>query len=433
MRSRCASRRGWASSRQFGVRAAVLLGSLLAPLAVSIPEALAQQHLRLPRESVEIDWSVLDDIDAPPPARIQLRRPPVRTAPATDAAAPVRTVDRKPAADGKTVRKKSIKSAAKTPAKAVTADKTKNADAAGKPAAADKIENAEAAGKPAAPAKTAAPVAEPKSPPPAAAATPDSSFTPPTPPPAFTDKPPPSRTAPVAAASDAPRLVPPPPPVISAPLAPPAETPKAAAETPKPATPAAEMPKATPEAPKAAAQPAPVPLAPLTPAVAVEPPPAAPAATAAPPKPVAVAPEIPPPPPPVLQAPMNTDAVTAAAPGQQLAALPPAAAPAGDGRLATVAFVSGAAELPETARSALNRVASDMKRDESVQVQLLAYASSEDEAGMMARRLSLSRALAVRSYLIEQGVRSARMHVRALGNKVSDGPSDRVDVLLVRR
>jgi outer membrane protein OmpA-like peptidoglycan-associated protein len=43
--------------------------------------------------------------------------------------------------------------------------------------------------------------------------------------------------------------------------------------------------------------------------------------------------------------------------------------------------------------------------------------------------LSLSRALAVRAFLIEQGVRSTRMDVRALGDKVPDGPVDRVDVL----
>ncbi len=45
-----------------------------------------------------------------------------------------------------------------------------------------------------------------------------------------------------------------------------------------------------------------------------------------------------------------------------------------------------------------------------------------------ARRLSLSRALAVRAFLIDQGVRSTRMDVRALGDKVQDGPSDRVDI-----
>jgi len=48
------------------------------------------------------------------------------------------------------------------------------------------------------------------------------------------------------------------------------------------------------------------------------------------------------------------------------------------------------------------------------------------------RRLSFRRALVVRSYLIEQGVSSARMDVRALGNKVEGGgPADRVDLVVV--
>jgi outer membrane protein OmpA-like peptidoglycan-associated protein len=43
--------------------------------------------------------------------------------------------------------------------------------------------------------------------------------------------------------------------------------------------------------------------------------------------------------------------------------------------------------------------------------------------------MSLSRALAVRSYLIKAGVRSTRMDVRALGNNVQGSPADRVDII----
>ena len=47
--------------------------------------------------------------------------------------------------------------------------------------------------------------------------------------------------------------------------------------------------------------------------------------------------------------------------------------------------------------------------------------------------MSLSRALAVRSYLIEQGIRSTRIDVRALGLAGDSGPLDRVDVVLLGR
>ena len=64
-------------------------------------------------------------------------------------------------------------------------------------------------------------------------------------------------------------------------------------------------------------------------------------------------------------------------------------------------------------------------------IQVNAYASGTQETVSAARRLSLSRALNVRSYLIEQGVRSTRIDVRAIGLPEDNGPADRVDILLL--
>jgi outer membrane protein OmpA-like peptidoglycan-associated protein len=77
----------------------------------------------------------------------------------------------------------------------------------------------------------------------------------------------------------------------------------------------------------------------------------------------------------------------------------------------------------------LDALAQKLNADENLRVQLLAYASGTDDEASQARRISLSRALAVRSYLIKQGVRSTRMDVRALGNNVKDSPQDRVDII----
>ncbi|MDA1132916.1 MAG: lysophospholipase, partial [Proteobacteria bacterium] len=62
-------------------------------------------------------------------------------------------------------------------------------------------------------------------------------------------------------------------------------------------------------------------------------------------------------------------------------------------------------------------------------VQLNAFAGGTAETIGAARRLSLSRALTVRSYLIDQGVRSTDIDVRALGIPETGEP-ERVDVLL---
>lgn len=115
-----------------------------------------------------------------------------------------------------------------------------------------------------------------------------------------------------------------------------------------------------------------------------------------------------------------------------MAALPPPSAPV-EGRLGEIPFAAGAAELPADGKGVLDKAAAQIKNDDSARLQIVAYASGGDDSGSQARRLSLSRALAVRSYLIDQGVRSTRMDVRALGNRSSNGPADRVDILVVHR
>ena len=74
-----------------------------------------------------------------------------------------------------------------------------------------------------------------------------------------------------------------------------------------------------------------------------------------------------------------------------------------------------------------------MNASKSERVQLIAFASAEERSEAKARRLSLSRALEVRSYLIRKGIASTRIDVRALGNQASSGSPDRVDLAIVSR
>jgi len=113
-----------------------------------------------------------------------------------------------------------------------------------------------------------------------------------------------------------------------------------------------------------------------------------------------------------------------------LAAIPPAkeqavTPPGGDLRLI---FSAGSAELSSAAKKQLAGLARNLAQASSKRVQLLAFAADSGSGTSKARRLSLSRALAVRAFLIDKGVRSTRMDVRALGSKAGDGPADRVDI-----
>jgi len=73
-----------------------------------------------------------------------------------------------------------------------------------------------------------------------------------------------------------------------------------------------------------------------------------------------------------------------------------------------------------------------MQQDPSLRAQIKAYAA-DTSGSSAARRLSLSRALAVRSYLSDQGLRTMRFIVRAQGDQVAGGPADRVDISYVNQ
>ena len=99
---------------------------------------------------------------------------------------------------------------------------------------------------------------------------------------------------------------------------------------------------------------------------------------------------------------------------------------------AHVDFTAGTADLTPGARTELDAVAKTLAADHDERVQLVAYATGSNDEANQARRLSLSRALNVRAYLIDHGVRNTRMDVRALGNRPDgDKPADRVEILFL--
>ena len=105
-----------------------------------------------------------------------------------------------------------------------------------------------------------------------------------------------------------------------------------------------------------------------------------------------------------------------------------AALPKGDEPLLRIPFDAPEARLPANLTAALDQLAGNVRDDQTVRLQLKAFAGGEGLSSSQARRLSLSRALSVRSYLMEKGIRSTRIDVRALGNKIESGPPNRVDI-----
>ena len=118
---------------------------------------------------------------------------------------------------------------------------------------------------------------------------------------------------------------------------------------------------------------------------------------------------------------------------KQQASLPPATVPAETGKKLRVSFAPDQTKLPVSAKQPLIVLAASLKGTANLRLQLMAYAGGPSLSSSLARRMSLSRALAIRSFLIENGVRSTRIDVRALGNKTTEEPFNRVDLNITER
>ncbi len=165
--------------------------------------------------------------------------------------------------------------------------------------------------------------------------------------------------------------------------------------------------------------------------------PAAPAKPAPPPVrsvPVPVAP----PPPPVLPPPITVP-TRPAPPPAAVSVLPDApgeATPEKAGLRLT--FGPQRADLNPTTDAALRKLLHDAPVGGLVTYNVTAYAAGNEDDPSTPRRISLARALAVRSVMITEGVPSIRIYVKALGapqpatsGAVPDGSPDRVDIGVV--
>lgn len=94
-----------------------------------------------------------------------------------------------------------------------------------------------------------------------------------------------------------------------------------------------------------------------------------------------------------------------------------------------ILFPTGSDQLGSEAEAVLGDLAPDLVAAPNQRFQLRAFADKGDGSDGQARRLSLARARAVRSYLMDHGVPSSQIDVRALGNNYESGPADRVDIV----
>lgn len=93
-----------------------------------------------------------------------------------------------------------------------------------------------------------------------------------------------------------------------------------------------------------------------------------------------------------------------------------------------IRFTPGAEEIGTEAGDLLSGLVEKLVADGGSQIEIRAYAGAKPDPAN-ARRVSLSRALNIRSFLIDRGIDSKRIALRALGNtSPPDQPADRVDL-----
>jgi outer membrane protein OmpA-like peptidoglycan-associated protein len=138
-----------------------------------------------------------------------------------------------------------------------------------------------------------------------------------------------------------------------------------------------------------------------------------------------------PPAPPLLPAPIEVPTRPAPPPSP----VPIAADAPGEARAIPsglrVTFGADRADLNPGSAAAITALATAAATPDATYT-ITAYASGGDDPSMP-RRLSLSRALAARGALMEAGVASVRIYVKALGASspaIADGPPDRVDIVV---
>jgi outer membrane protein OmpA-like peptidoglycan-associated protein len=127
--------------------------------------------------------------------------------------------------------------------------------------------------------------------------------------------------------------------------------------------------------------------------------------------------------------------VQPAAPATINADAPGAATPVPGGLRVT--FGTGRADLNPTTEAAIRALvrggANVTAASDTASFTITTFAPGTPEDPSTPRRLSLSRALTVRSVLISQGVASVRIYVRAFGPAslgFADGPPDRADIAI---
>jgi outer membrane protein OmpA-like peptidoglycan-associated protein len=102
-----------------------------------------------------------------------------------------------------------------------------------------------------------------------------------------------------------------------------------------------------------------------------------------------------------------------------------------DPTISTVLFPRGSGNIADNVLVTLDKLANVLSANPDVRIALTAYADNTGSTPRDARKLSLTRALAVRDYLVSKGIAESRVDIHAEGSNTASGYIDRVDVKVI--
>jgi len=94
-----------------------------------------------------------------------------------------------------------------------------------------------------------------------------------------------------------------------------------------------------------------------------------------------------------------------------------------------ITFGNGSADLNAAMMQSLQAFAAQLKTDPDARAQIDAYSSGTPDDPSTPRRMSLARGLAARAVLINSGIPSTRIYVRAIGQPHDNLQPDRIDLI----
>lgn len=99
--------------------------------------------------------------------------------------------------------------------------------------------------------------------------------------------------------------------------------------------------------------------------------------------------------------------------------------------ITAIEFVSNNVELSNDNKNSLEKIKANLKTDPSKRIKIISYASGVEGDSNSAQRISLKRAITIRSFLIKSGIDTDKISIQAAGRNIKDIIANKAEIYIV--